>query len=260
MTLGSLFDGIGGWLLAARHAGVTPLWASEIEPFPCSVTARHFPDVKQLGDITRIDPDEIEPVDIVCAGSPCQDLSIAGKRKGLDGVRSGLFRTAVDIVRRIRTSTGGDTHIISFGRMSPEHSAVTKALILEPCLKKSERAKFQCLKMADGQTPEWLNATSVKLRGASSTLNIGESPNADVESSLSRILESTEEVPVKYYLSPTACEGILRRARERGKELPEELKEALERQLCVEWWRQALLERLRRLLAISDTQERSRQH
>ena len=107
MTLGSLFDGIGGWLLAARHAGVTPVWSSEIELFPRSVTARHFPDVKQLGDITKINPDEIEPVDIVCAGSPCQDLSIAGKRKGLDGVRSGLFHTAVDIVRRIRTSTGG---------------------------------------------------------------------------------------------------------------------------------------------------------
>ena len=107
MTLGSLFDGIGGWLLAAHHAGVTPLWASEIEPFPCSVTARHFPDVKQLGDITQIDPDEMVPVDIVCAGSPCQDLSIAGKRKGLDGERSGLFRTAVDLVRRIRASTGG---------------------------------------------------------------------------------------------------------------------------------------------------------
>ena len=107
MTLGSLFDGIGGWLLAARHAGVTPLWASEIEPFPQSVTARHFPDVKQLGDITQINPDEIEPVDIICAGSPCQDLSIAGKRKGLNGERSGLFRTAVDIVRRIRASTGG---------------------------------------------------------------------------------------------------------------------------------------------------------
>ena len=107
MTLGSLFDGIGGWLLAARHAGITPVWASEIEPFPCSVTARYFPDVKQLGDITQIDPDEMVPVDIVCAGSPCQDLSIAGKRKGLDGERSGLFRTAVDIVRRIRASTGG---------------------------------------------------------------------------------------------------------------------------------------------------------
>ena len=107
MTLGSLFDGSGGWLLAARHAGVTPAWASEIEPFPQSVTARHFPEVKQLGDITQIDPDEIEPVDIICAGSPCQDLSIAGKRKGLCGERSGLFRTAVHIVRRMRTSTGG---------------------------------------------------------------------------------------------------------------------------------------------------------
>ena len=107
MTLGSLFDGIGGWLLAARHAGVTPIWASEIEPFPQSVTARHFPDAKQLGDITQIDPDEIEPVDIVCAGSPCQDLSIAGKRKGLNGERSGLFRTAVDLVRRMRERTAG---------------------------------------------------------------------------------------------------------------------------------------------------------
>ena len=107
MTLGSLFDGIGGWLLAARHAGVTPIWASEIEPFPCSVTARHFPDVKQLWDITQINPDEIEPVDIICAGSPCQDLSIAGKRKGLDGERSGLFRTAVELVRRMRERTAG---------------------------------------------------------------------------------------------------------------------------------------------------------
>ena len=107
MTLGSLFDGIGGWLLAARHAWVMPVWASEIEPFPRSVTARHFPAVKQLGDITQINPDEIEPVDIICAGSPCQDLSIAGKRKGLDGERSGLFRTAVDIVRRMRERTAG---------------------------------------------------------------------------------------------------------------------------------------------------------
>lgn len=107
MTLGSLFDGIGGWLLAARHAGVTPVWASEIEPFPCAVTARHFPDVKQLGDITQIDPDDIEPVDIICAGSPCQGLSLAGKRKGLDDERSGLFRTAAQLVRRMREHTGG---------------------------------------------------------------------------------------------------------------------------------------------------------
>ena len=106
MTLGSFFDGIGGWLLAARHAGVTPVWASEIEPFPCSVTARHFPTVEQLGDITQIDPDEIEPVDIICAGSPCQDLSIAGKRKGLDGERSILFKTAISIFHQMRERTG----------------------------------------------------------------------------------------------------------------------------------------------------------
>ena len=106
MTLGSFFDGIGGWLLAARHAGVTPVWASEIEPFPCAVTARHFPDVEQLGDITKIDPDEIEPVDIICAGSPCQDLSIAGKRKGLDGERSSLFKTAISIFHQMRERTG----------------------------------------------------------------------------------------------------------------------------------------------------------
>ena len=107
MTLGSLFDGIGGWLLAARHAGITPIWASEIEPFPQSVTARHFPKVKQLGDITKLDGAEIPPVDIICAGSPCQDLSIAGKREGLDGARSVLFRRAVDIVRAMRRATGG---------------------------------------------------------------------------------------------------------------------------------------------------------
>lgn len=107
MTLGSLFDGIGGWLLAARHAGVTPIWASEIEPFPCEVTRRRFPEVLQLGDITKLDGTKLPPVDIVCAGSPCQDLSIAGKRKGLDGARSGLFRVAVGLIRDMRRSTCG---------------------------------------------------------------------------------------------------------------------------------------------------------
>lgn len=106
LTLGSLFDGIGGWLLAAKHAGVTPVWASEIDDFPAAVTAHRFPDVKQLGDITKIDVDKLEPVDIICAGSPCQDLSIAGKREGLTGERSGLFRTAIKLVHRLRARTG----------------------------------------------------------------------------------------------------------------------------------------------------------
>ncbi len=106
LTLGSFFDGIGGSLLAAQHAGITPVWASEIEPFPRSVTEKHFPNITHLGDITQIDPDTLPPVDIICAGSPCQDLSIAGKREGLNGERSGLFRTAINLVHRLRERTG----------------------------------------------------------------------------------------------------------------------------------------------------------
>ena len=112
MTLGSLFDGIGGWLLAAKHAGVTPIWASEIDEFPAAVTAHHFPDVRQMGDITKIDVDELEPVDIICAGSPCQDLSVAGKREGLAGERSGLFRTAVKLVHGLRQRTGSPRYFV----------------------------------------------------------------------------------------------------------------------------------------------------
>lgn len=108
LTLGSLFDGIGGWLLAAQHAGIKPVWSSEIEKFPTAVTKHHFPDVIQLGDITLLDGSTLPSVDIICAGSPCQDLSVAnGRREGLAGERSGLFRTAISIVRRMRMSTGG---------------------------------------------------------------------------------------------------------------------------------------------------------
>jgi hypothetical protein len=125
---------------------------------------------------------------------------------------------------------GGDPRAISFGRTSPEHSAVTKGLILEPYLRKSDRPKFQYLMAGNGHAQGWLNAMSVKSRGASSTLNIGECPSVAVESFLSRILQTMTDVPEKYYLSAKACRGILRRAQERGKELPEELRIALERQ------------------------------
>ena len=106
IKIGSLFDGIGGWPLAAMKCGFTPTWASEIERFPSQVTARHFPNMVQLGDIKKIDGTKIEPVDIITFGSPCQDLSIAGKRGGLEGARSGLFREAVRIVREMRLSSG----------------------------------------------------------------------------------------------------------------------------------------------------------
>ena len=108
MKLGSLFDGIGGWCLASQRAGIEPVWASEIETFPIEVTKRRFPNVKHLGDVKKINGAEIEPVDIITAGSPCQDFSVANdERRGLDGKRSGLFFDAVRIVRQMRMSTGG---------------------------------------------------------------------------------------------------------------------------------------------------------
>ena len=107
LTLGSLFDGIGGWQLAAIKNGVKPIWSSEIEKFPLVLTKERFPETEQLGDITKIDGRGITPVDIICAGSPCQNLSMAGNRKGLDGEESGLFTESIRIVRQMRHRTGG---------------------------------------------------------------------------------------------------------------------------------------------------------
>lgn len=107
IKVGSLFDGIGGWQLAAIHAGVTPVWSSEIDPYPAAVTAHNFPNTQQLGDITKIAGANITPVDIIAAGSPCQNLSQAGNRKGLQGAESSLFYHSIRIVREMRKVTNG---------------------------------------------------------------------------------------------------------------------------------------------------------
>ena len=102
LTMGSLFDGIGGFPLAAIRSGITPVWASEIEAFPIEVTKLRFPDMVHVGDITKLHGAELPPVDIICGGSPCQDLSVAGARAGLAGARSGLFMEQMRIVREMR--------------------------------------------------------------------------------------------------------------------------------------------------------------
>ncbi|WP_322173915.1 DNA cytosine methyltransferase [Acutalibacter caecimuris] len=107
LTLGSLFDGSGGFPLGGLLAGVTPVWASEIEPFPIRVTTRRFPNMKHYGDISRMDGGKIEPVDIITFGSPCTDMSIAGKRAGLDGAQSSLFYQAIRIIKEMRCATNG---------------------------------------------------------------------------------------------------------------------------------------------------------
>jgi DNA (cytosine-5)-methyltransferase 1 len=105
--MGSLFDGIGGFPLAVTRCGITPVWASEIVPDCIRITKRHFPNMKHLGDVTKINGAEIEPVDIITFGSPCQDLSIAGKRARLEGERSGLFMEAARIIKEMRNATNG---------------------------------------------------------------------------------------------------------------------------------------------------------
>ena len=107
LTLGSLFDGSGGFPLGGLLAGIRPVWASEIEMFPIRVTTRRLPFVKHYGDVNSIRGDEIEPVDIITSGSPCTDLSIAGKRAGLDGRQSGLFYQAIRIIKEMRCATDG---------------------------------------------------------------------------------------------------------------------------------------------------------
>ena len=107
LTLGSLFDGSGGFPLGGLISGITPLWASEIEPFPIRVTTKRLPFMKHYGDVSKMDGKEIEPVDIITFGSPCQDMSIAGKREGLTGNRSGLFYEAIRIVKEMREKTNG---------------------------------------------------------------------------------------------------------------------------------------------------------
>src|SRR5574344_1354311 len=102
MKLGSLFDGSGGFPLAGSLCGIEPVWAAEIEPYPIAVTRSRFPDMKHLGSVTDINGGDIKPVDIITFGSPCQDLSIAGKRAGLDGSRSNLLFEAVRIVIEMR--------------------------------------------------------------------------------------------------------------------------------------------------------------
>lgn len=107
LTLGSLFDGSGGFPLGGMLCGVKPLWASEIEPFPIRVTSKRMPDVKHYGDVSKMDGGKVEPVDIISFGSPCQDMSVAGKRSGLDGSRSSLFYEAVRIIKEMRKATDG---------------------------------------------------------------------------------------------------------------------------------------------------------
>ena len=115
MTIGSLFDGSGGFPLAFAMCGGEPVWRSEVEPYPIRVTRSRFPGMMHLGDVQKVNGAKIKPVDVMTFGSPCQDLSVAGKRAGLkhtengdeETTRSGLFMEPIRIIKEMRYATDG---------------------------------------------------------------------------------------------------------------------------------------------------------
>lgn len=230
MKLGSLFDGIGGWLIAATRAGVTPIWSSEVAAFPQAVTARHFPNVKQLGDITKIDGAAIEPVDIVTMGSPCQDLSIAGARAGLAGERSGLFVRAIDIIRQMRRATNGQY---------PKYAVwenVTGAYTSNKGM--DFKAVLEAFTETEIPVPghgKWAGAGMVRSRNCCVVWRTLDAqywgvPPKTPQNLPCRRLYRWGGVQRKYFLSPKACQGILRRAKQHKKKLPLILETVLKRQ------------------------------
>ena len=166
MKLGSLFDGSGGFPLGGIIAGITPVWSSEIEPFPIRVTEKRLPQMEHYGDVSKISGADLEPVDIITFGSPCQDMSVAGKRAGLDGARSGLFFQAVRIIKEMRaryqkprfivwenvrgalSSAGGD----DFRRVLEEICNVKKSDVSVP---ESEKWNSSGLIMGDDFSVAW---------------------------------------------------------------------------------------------------------
>lgn len=237
LTLGSLFDGIGGFCYAAgipsgidTGCTIKPLWAAEVEPNCIDITRYRFKDVMHVGSVTELKGDEIQPVDIITFGSPCQDLSIAGKRKGLKGNRSGLFTHAIRIIREMRLATNGKYPTFIIWENVPGAFSSNNGEDFRAVLEKSQTPIFQCLQVANGQPQEWLEGERLTPLGESLMLNIGEYPSVENESTLSEILE--DNVPEKYYLSPKACLGILRRAKNKGRKLPDNLRIALEQKVA----------------------------
>lgn len=159
LTLGSLFDGSGGFPLGGLISGITPLWASEVEPFPIRVTTKRLPQIMHYGDVSKLNGAELPPVDIITFGSPCQDMSVAGKRDGLDGERSSLFYQAVRIVKEMRCKTNGKyPRFVVWenvpGAFSSNKGEDFKAVLEEICKIKDESISVP-------QSEKWTNAGEI---------------------------------------------------------------------------------------------------
>lgn len=167
MKLGSLFDGSGGFPLGGIITGMTPVWSSEIEPFPIRVTEKRLPFVRHYGDVSKLNGADLEPVDVITFGSPCQDMSLAGKRAGLDGARSGLFFQAVRIIKEMRAKYGKPRYAVwenVRGALSSAGGEDFRRVLEELCRVKDDAADVPRPKKWQSAGLIWGNGYSVAWR------------------------------------------------------------------------------------------------
>jgi DNA (cytosine-5)-methyltransferase 1 len=106
-TYGSLFSGVGGFDMGFDRAGYDCKWQVEWDKNCQQTLAHHWPDIPRYGDVQDVRGDQLDPVDVIIYGSPCQDLSVAGKRAGIEGGRSSMFFESVRIFKEMRDATNG---------------------------------------------------------------------------------------------------------------------------------------------------------
>lgn len=214
-----LFAGIGGFALGFQRAGIKSIAHVEIDIRCQNILQRHFESDLVLSDVRQCGKNNLPNADIITFGSPCQDLSVAGKREGIQG-------NEVDSSLKQLELFENSSQELPSGRMFPVLYRAIKDRISGKSSRRSSIKMFQCLDLEDGQSREWLEADKQNWRGGYLMPNISVSPSDVRVCSLWSILE--EDVPQRYYLSAKAARGILRRADRRGKSLPPSLQAALE--------------------------------
>lgn len=221
MTLGSLFDGSGGFCLAGMLNGIEPVWASEIEMFPIRVSTKRIPSVRHYGDVSRLSGADLPPVDIVTFGSPCQDLSTAGLRAGLqDGERSSLFFEAVRVIKEMRDATDGRYPRYAVWENVPGAFSSNGGEDFRIVIETLARVKAN---VSVPRPKKWDTAGSVMGDGYSIAWRVLDAQYWGVPQRRRRIFlvcDFDGRTAPQYYLSQKACKGILRRAEHRGKTLP----------------------------------------
>lgn len=230
LKLGSLFDGIGVFPLAAVHCGIEPVWASEIEARPISITRRHFPDMLHLGDITKISGAEVPPVDVITFGSPCQDLSQIGTRNGFAGKKSSLFYQAMRIIEEMRYATNG------------RYPAFCIWENVAGAFSSNDRLDFAAMLRAftgaEVSVPPrgWAHAGMVRGGRADTVWRLldaqywGEPALVQRRKRVFVVADFAGSVPEKYYLSPGLCSRFLRLAVRAGCPPPQEVEYLLLKQ------------------------------